>query len=119
MWETSLNYSVIRDENRTAVFRTNGINVIITEKRTPFHHIADFEKIGIHLPKHKRLVVKLGYLVPELKAIADESFLALSPGAVNQDLPALPYCKIRRPMYPLNPDMEWDPTQELRTVCPR
>ena len=41
------------------------------------------------------------------------SFLALSPGAVNQDIAALPFRRIQRPCYPFDADMEWTPNAQL------
>ena len=32
--------------------------------------------------------------------------MALTPGGVDQDLLRLPYKRIKRPMYPLDPDMD-------------
>lgn len=93
--------------NRVAVVDAQGIQVVITEKRTTFHRLADFTDIGIDPRRHKLVVVKIGYLEPELKALAARSLLALSPGAVNQDITALPFRRIRRPIYPFDPDMGW------------
>jgi microcystin degradation protein MlrC len=114
--ESARSYGVIRDANRTAVLRIDGVLVIVTEKRTPFHHVEDFLKVGIDLNRHEILVVKLGYLVPELKAAASESYLALTPGAVNQNIGALPFRRIRRPLYPLDPDMVWDHSRNVVTL---
>jgi microcystin degradation protein MlrC len=95
--------------NRMAVVDIQGIQVIVTERRTPFHRLADFLNLGIDPRQHKLVVVKIGYLEPELKAFAAKALLALSPGAVNQDITSLPFSRIQRPMYPFDPDMAWDP----------
>jgi microcystin degradation protein MlrC len=92
-----------------AVLQSGGVKVIITERRKPFHYIAEFEKLGINPLAHKIVVIKIGYLVPDLKRAAPKALLALSPGAVNQDIPNLPFQRIQRPMYPLDPDMVWLP----------
>jgi len=98
--------------NRIAVVDMQGIQVIITERRTPFHHLADFLNLDIDPRRHKLVVVKIGYLEPELKAFAAKALLALSPGAVNQDITSLPFRRIQRPMYPFDPDMAWDPVDQ-------
>ena len=95
--------------NRQAVVRVGSINVIITEYRTPFHFISQFEQLDLDPLKHKLVVVKIGYLEPDLKRAAPKSLLALSPGAVNQALEQLPYQHIRRPMFPFDQDMDWEP----------
>lgn len=95
--------------NRVAVVEVQGIEVILTEHRTPFHHLADFETLDIDPRTRKIVVVKIGYLEPELKTMAAMALLALSPGAVNQDITSLPFKKIVRPMYPFDGDMSWFP----------
>ena len=97
------------EAHRQAVVRVGATNVIVTERRTAFHRIAQFRRLGLEPSKHKIVVVKVGYLVPELKAAAEEALLAVTPGAVRQDLQCLPYRRIRRPMYPLDADMQWQP----------
>jgi microcystin degradation protein MlrC len=90
-----------------AVLQSGGVKVIISERRKPFHFIAEFEKLGVDPLAHKIVVIKIGYLVPDLKRAAPKALLALSPGAVNQDIPSLPFHRIQRPMFPLDPDMVW------------
>ncbi len=85
------------------------MQAIITQRRRPFHYIADFTKLGINPHEHKIVVVKVGYLVPELKAAAAKALLALSPGAVDQAIERLPFQRITRPVYPLDKDMTWKP----------
>jgi len=96
--------------NHMAVVDVQGIQVIITERRTPFHRLADFRNLGIEPRQHKIVVVKIGYLEPELKALAAKVLLALSPGAVNQDITSLPFKRIQRPLVPFDPDMAWSPS---------
>jgi microcystin degradation protein MlrC len=105
--------------NTVAVVRVGGVTALITQRRTPFHHLDDFLRLGIDPRRHAMLVVKIGYLVPELKRIAARSLLALSPGAVGQDLVHLPFQRIRRPLFPFDPDMEWDPAGEVKILCRR
>ncbi len=94
---------------RQAVVEIGGILVIVAQRRRPYHTIADFHKVGIQPNQHKIVVVKVGYLVPELKAIAAKALLALSPGAVDQDIERLPFQRITRPVYPLDKDFAWSP----------
>ncbi|MCC6804806.1 MAG: M81 family metallopeptidase [Anaerolineae bacterium] len=94
---------------RQAVVQVGGVLVIVAQRRRPFHYISDFQKLGIEPSEHKLIVVKVGYLVPELKAAAAKAFLALSPGAVDQDIERLPFQRMTRPMYPLDKGMTWTP----------
>ncbi len=101
------------EANRQVVLKSGGLRVILTSKRTPFHRRRQFLKLNIVPEDHQIVVVKIGYLVPELKAMARAAYLALSPGAVNQDIASLPYRRIGRPCYPFDADMDWMPTAQL------
>ena len=92
-----------------AVVDLQGLWVILTQYRTVFHRLIDFQNLNIDPQRYKILVVKIGYLEPELKALAGKSLLALSPGAVNQEITSLPFSRIQRPMFPFDPDMRWTP----------
>ena len=88
-----------------AVVKSGGVHVIIPTRRKPYHHMADFEAVDLRVADHDVLVVKLGYLHPEFQDAASAAYMALSPGAVNQDIPSLPYHRVNRPIFPLDPDM--------------
>lgn len=95
--------------NRQAVIQIGGVKALLTERRTPFHYEADFQRLNIEPTAHQIVVVKIGYLEPDLKRMAKTALLALSPGVVNQDIVRLPYERIQRPIYPLDPEMTWHP----------
>lgn len=88
--------------NRVAVVKVQSVDVVLTERRTPFHQMTDFTKLDLDPTQYKIVVVKMGYLVPEVAALAKRALLALSPGAVNQDIEHLPYKRIQRPMFPMD-----------------
>lgn len=88
--------------NHVAVVNVQGVDVVLTERRTPFHAMTDFTKLALDPTRYKIVVVKMGYLVPEVAALATRALLALSPGAVNQDIEHLPYQRIQRPMFPMD-----------------
>lgn len=87
------------------VLRVGGLEVVVTERRKPFHLVEDFLRNGIDLADRDVVVVKIGYLEPELYAAATDWMLALTPGGVDQDLQRLGHKRIRRPMYPWDRDM--------------
>ncbi len=101
------------DKNPQAVLAAGGLRVILTTRRTPFHHRQQFIDLGIVPEAHRVIAVKIGYLTPELKAMAKHAWLALSPGAVNQNIVSLPFKRIQRPCYPFDPDMRWKPQAQL------
>jgi microcystin degradation protein MlrC len=92
---------------RAAVLEVDGVQVIVTERRTPFHTRRDFERLGLDPQAFRLIVVKIGYLVPELKQLAARELLALSPGAVDQNITQLVFRRQRRPLFPFDPNMEW------------
>ncbi|MCB1095735.1 MAG: M81 family metallopeptidase [Verrucomicrobiae bacterium] len=101
------------DALRQAVLECGHVTVILTERRKPFHHIRDFTELGLDLADFKILSVKVGYLVPELEQAADLALLALTPGSVNQDIPALEHKRVKRPVYPIDTSFEWAPVATL------
>jgi microcystin degradation protein MlrC len=91
------------------------VRVIVTKKRKPYHLEADFTRLGLNPRRTDILVVKIGYLVPELYDMRGDWIMALTPGGVDQDLGRLGYRRINRPMFPLDRDMK-DPDLSARLV---
>ena len=91
---------------RIAVIRTGGIHAIITERRKPYHKVSDFHLAGLPIEEFDIVIVKIGYLEPELYDLAEDWTLALTPGGVDQDLLRLGHQHIDRPMYPFDQDMD-------------
>ena len=96
-----------------AVVKVGGVRVIITQHRKPFHKRQDFLSLGLDPLLHKITVVKIGYLEPELKAMARHHLLVLSPGAVPPKIDAIPYEYVIRPLYPLDDGFDWQPSPRL------
>lgn len=97
------------------VVKSGNISVIVTERRMAYHYEKDFTKLGLNPREADILVVKIGYLVPELYDMRADWLMALTPGGVDQDLLRLDYKRINRPMYPLDPDM-LDPDLSARFI---
>ena len=95
------------ERGQQAVLQVDNVKVIITEKRTAFTDVANFTQVGVDPLAHKIVVVKLGYLFPDLLRVAPLAYMALTPGAAAQDLANLPYRRIERPMFPVGPGMSW------------
>ena len=62
--------------------------------------------MGLNPRETDIVVVKIGYLVPELYNMRADWIMALTPGGVDQDLDNLGYKRIKRPMFPLDKDMK-------------
>ena len=97
------------------VVRVGSVRVIVTKKRKPYHLEADFTRLGLMPRKTAIVVVKIGYLVPELYDMRADWIMALTPGGVDQDLERLEYRRITRPMFPFDKDMK-DPDLSARLV---
>lgn len=89
----------------SAVVRVGGVYVALTTRRKVFFARSDFEAVDLNVERHDVIVVKIGYLFPEQRAMAAAAFMALSPGAVSLDIPSLPYARVPRPVFPLDPEM--------------
>ena len=92
------------------VVKVGSIQVIVTQKRKPYHEEKDFTRLGLNPRKADMVVVKIGYLQPELYAMQADWIMALTPGGVDQDLFRLPYKRIQHPMFPFDKAM---PTPDL------
>lgn len=90
---------------RVAVVGIGALEVIITERRKPYHLLSDFDAAGLDVRNADIVVVKIGYLEPELFDLAADWVLALTPGGVDQDLLRLGHKNIDRPMFPFDVDM--------------
>jgi microcystin degradation protein MlrC len=104
---------------RQAVIDVRGISVVLTARRRPFHEIRDFTSLGIEPTRFKIVVVKAGYLVPPIAKIANPNLMALTDGAVNQDIVHLPKNKYRVPSYPFEPDLRWKPFTVVSARSPQ
>ncbi len=94
-----------RDAETEVVVKIGSVYVIVTKKRKPYHHESDFTDLGLNPRTTDILIVKIGYLVPELYDMRGGWIMALTPGGVDQDLERLGHKNIKRPMFPLDVDM--------------
>jgi len=97
------------------VINVGSVDVIVTKKRKPYHHETDFTDLSLYPREADIVVVKIGYLVPELYNMRAGWLMALTPGGVDQDLERLGYKRINRPMFPLDKDMA-DPDLSARLI---
>lgn len=87
--------------------RNGNIDFIVTKQRTQFASWPAFQAAGLsHFSDYDILVVKIGYLEPDLAKAAKGWVMALTPGAVDQNLTSLPYQHRRRPLYPFERNIQ-------------
>ncbi|WP_263384664.1 M81 family metallopeptidase [Granulicella arctica] len=97
------------ERQREAVVQIEGVTLVLCAQRRPYHDMVDFTRLGLQPTSYKIIVVKSGYLSPELAPIANPSLMALSDGAINQDIVHLPKNKFRKPSYPFVEDLTFNP----------
>ncbi|MEN8124186.1 MAG: M81 family metallopeptidase [Bacteroidota bacterium] len=97
------------------VVKVGSVFVIVTKKRKPYHHEVDFTNLGLNPREADILVVKIGYLVPELYNMSEDWIMAQTPGGVDQNLERLGYKRIQRPIFPLDEDMN-DPNLKAQLI---
>ncbi|QEE45060.1 M81 family metallopeptidase [Rhizobium sp. WL3] len=90
-----------------AVVKIGGITLVLAARRRPYHNIADFTRLGLDPTKVRLLVVKSGYLSPELAPIANPNLMALTDGVINQDIENLPSHRRHQPSYPFVRDFSY------------
>jgi len=93
-----------------AVLRADEVDVILTARRRAFVSLENFRRFGINPLNREIIVVKLGYLFPELRKSAALSLMALSPGFTNLRLDQLSYQRVKRPIFPLDQNFSWKPS---------
>jgi len=108
-----LSGTVMYISDREAVIQVGSIHVIVTQERAAYHYESGMTAIGLNPRKADIVIVKQGYLVPDWYNMQTDWLMAHTFGGVDQDLMNLPYKRVVRPMYPLDPNM---PTPELNVI---
>ena len=89
-----------QDAEVEMVIRVGSVLVIVTQKRKPYHREIDFTRLGLNPRKTDIVVVKIGYLQPELYAMRADWIMALTPGGVDQNLERLNIKEFNGPCFP-------------------
>ncbi|WOI58311.1 M81 family metallopeptidase [Palleronia sp. LCG004] len=69
---------------RQAVVTIEGVTLVLSARRRPYHDIANFTALGLDPAAARIVVVKSGYLSPELAPLANPPIMILSSGVVDQ-----------------------------------
>lgn len=78
------------------------MEIVLLNKSVSFAENHQFEAANIDLTTYNIVVVKQGYVFPDLKKYADISIMALTDGQTNQKIETLKFKQIKRPMYPFD-----------------
>jgi microcystin degradation protein MlrC len=95
-------------KNDNAIVISNNNTVIFTKYRKPFHYLSDFRELNINLKKYKILIVKSGYLSPELKKLKADNFMILTDGFVTQDFKRIKNLFREKPIYPFQKNFRYN-----------
>lgn len=89
------------------------ITVVLAARRRPYHDLADFRRLGLDPAAVPLLVVKSGYLSPELEPLANPNLMALTDGVVNQNIPRIANHRRATPMVPFQEGFGFTPRARL------
>lgn len=78
------------------------VDIVLLNKSVSLAENHQFEAANIDLEDYNIVVVKQGYVFPDLKEYADLSIMALTDGQTNQKIETLSFKQIKRPMYPFD-----------------
>lgn len=88
-----------------ALIHIGGIDIVVASKHVGAYDPDMMRALSVVPEKRLLIVVKLGYLEPEIRAISRYSVMALTDGSTNEVLASLPYQHLPRPVYPLDLDV--------------
>lgn len=78
------------------------VDISVATTRQTMCERHQFEAVGLTWDDYDVVVVKQGYIFPELKEAAAFSVMSLTLGATPQDTKIIPFKRIMRPMYPVD-----------------
>jgi microcystin degradation protein MlrC len=92
-----------------AVLNVNGVDVILSSTRLSFEDPVQLRRLGLEPLDYSIVILKRGYLTTPFELISQRSILAFTPGATNCDMTQMEFHRLKRPVYPLDPNMAWSP----------
>lgn len=78
------------------------VTVVVGTRHVSFAQRCQYEWANVDLDAYDLVIVKQGYLYPELKAMAKAYVMSLTDGATMQRTERLTYKKVARPVFPLD-----------------
>jgi len=108
-----LSGTVMFTNEQRAVIRSGSVYVIVTMRPQSFQSEQAMTSIGLKPREADIVMVKQGYLVNAWYDMQADWVMAHTRGGVDQDLTGLPYKRVIRPIFPLDPDM---PDPEMNVI---
>ena len=78
------------------------IDIVVTDNNHSFVEKHQIDACGVNWDDYDVIVVKQGYIHPELKEKGALCVMALTDGATPQNTKLIPFKRIMRPMYPID-----------------
>ena len=78
------------------------VDIVVASTRQTMCEEHQFSHIGIDWDGYDVIVVKQGYIFPDLKEKGKLCVMSLTDGATPQDTKIIPFKRILRPMYPID-----------------
>jgi len=89
---------------QTCSLSIGGIDLVVANRAESFITKDHFKAAGLDINEYDFIVVKQGYLFPELSEMAVLNIFALTQGATYQHFYKLPFRHLPKDMYPFNND---------------
>ena len=99
-------YDSWENNTRLALLSIGGIDVVAMSKHAGCYDPEMMRVLGVSVEERKVIVVKLGYLEPEIRSIAKRSMMALTTGSSDELFERLEYKNLPRPIFPLDGEFE-------------
>jgi microcystin degradation protein MlrC len=108
---------VTENIGRTVVLVSGGISIIVAEKRITPIDLEMFRFVGIEPTALAIIGLKgKGHFRASFEPISKKIVLAEGPGITGSDLSRLRFKKVRRPIFPLDPDASYEQTLRFPSV---
>jgi microcystin degradation protein MlrC len=105
-------HELVYEKKADFVFlRSGNIDLVVCDHQLSFTGMECFETAGVAIGDYDIVVIKMGYVMPELRPHCREMIMALTPGRTPLTICADQYHNLPRPIWPL------DQLEEGATVC--
>jgi microcystin degradation protein MlrC len=93
---------------RSAVVQVGGIELLLTERKSSPFDLEQLRSVGIEPTQRQIIVVKAAIAWrAAYEPIATEIIEVDTPGVTSTDLSTFTFTRLRRPIYPLDPDTQY------------
>lgn len=92
-------------ETITLSIKDKPIDIVLIESPVSFAEYHQFKAANIEMNNYNIIVVKQGYVFPDLVEYADYTIMALTDGATNQKTETIVFRQIKRPMLPFDKEI--------------